>query len=112
MTDRKTVLDENYNTSTTAITHKHVKSSPPGKSYITDTPAAAVFSPLDESFIWDTPGPISPFSDRQLAKDAPDVELYQNLNSSCAVSLSPGKTLTINNIESSPSSRDHFPPDE
>lgn len=123
---RETDLNENPTTSTTAITFKHVESSPPDKSHRTGTTSAAVLSPLDESVICDTPGVISSFLDRQPSKDAPDAEfsqqgMSQNLNFPCAVSLSPDKTTTMNDMESSPSNSGHtvdipnaasFSPDE
>lgn len=109
---RETDLNENPTTSTTAITFKHVESSPPDKSHRTGTTSAAVLSPLDESVICDTPGVISSFLDRQPSKDAPDAEfsqqgMSQNLNFPCAVSLSPDKTSTMNDMESSPSNSGH-----
>lgn len=42
---QETDLNEKPTTSTTAIRHKHVESSPPEKSHTTDTPAAAVLCP-------------------------------------------------------------------
>lgn len=99
---QETDLNEKPTTSTTAIRHKHVESSPPEKSHTTDTPAAAVLCPKDESFKFNTTGAISPFSDRQLAKDVECTQtgMAQSLNSSCAVSISPKKTSKMNDMES------------
>lgn len=122
---QETELNEKPTTSTTAITHEHVESYPPDKSYTTNSPAAAVLCPQDESYEFNTTGAISPFSDRQLAKDVPDVEctqkgMAQSLNSSCAVSISPNKTSKMNDIESASNightvdipNAESIPPDE